>query len=102
MLGELFSQALKDKKNPDLYDRALFYYKMLKFDVDTAKSLLINEDVAINNFDNKDLALENKLFEEFNSLSVIYHKEKTHFLADKELFVPQLTYEETGIFTKFF
>lgn len=40
MLGRLLQKAVDDKTNPDVHDRALFYYRILKQNVDLAKEIL--------------------------------------------------------------
>lgn len=91
MLGRLLKAALEDTKSPDLHDRALLYYRLLELDVETAKAV-VGTEIHETTFD-RDEVLEETLFEEFNTLSVIYHMPASHFLADKDLFVPELAFE---------
>lgn len=74
-LSLLFKTIFTDSVNPDLHDRAGFYYKLLENDPEIAYQIINSEKfpISIFNEDDKSHTVE-KLCQEFNSLSVIYQK----------------------------
>ncbi|KAK8808479.1 hypothetical protein WA158_008380 [Blastocystis sp. Blastoise] len=92
MLGRLFKALIEDESSPDLRDRVLMYYRLLKNDVESARSVIdVNQD-NVDKFVDMEESLIKTLFEEFNSLSVIYEKPAANFVTTKELVVPDLGY----------
>lgn len=59
----------------DVHDRALFYYRLLQYDVSVARSVVDPPKQAVSVFaDTQSSEIKDRIFDEFNSLSVIYHK----------------------------
>lgn len=84
MLGRMFSQACEDPA-VDIRDRAFFHYTLLQNNVEEANSITQSEKIPIDHIHPPQRALVNRLFEELNSLSVVYHKPETQFVrADDE------------------
>ncbi|CAG9324707.1 unnamed protein product [Blepharisma stoltei] len=74
-LGILMRQIYNECDNPDLHDRAGFYYKLLESNPEMAYEVVNCEKYPISVFyeDEKSQTID-KLCQEFNSLSVIYQK----------------------------
>ena len=94
MLGRLFKALSEDTSSPDVSDRLHMYYRLLANDIDSAKRVIVPEEDGAQEFVDMDEKLVNTLFQEFNTLSVIYEKPAAHFITTKELVVPDLGYQE--------
>lgn len=70
------------------------YYRLLANDIDSAKRVIDASQENSQDFVDMDEKLVHTLFNEFNTLSVIYEKPAAHFITTKELVVPDLGYEE--------
>jgi hypothetical protein len=88
MLGRLLAQATDDVSSQDLHDRALIYYRMLKSGVDpeTIQNVIktntvISDGVKFSEED--DFELRAELMKEFNTLSIIFGKVSSNFIADE-------------------
>lgn len=104
MLIRLFKSAIADNSNPNLHDRAVIYYHLLEKNVDDAKKI-IYADPASKQFNERDLDLEESLFDEFDSLSIIYNKISSNFItSDEDFEIPEVAFEkeeaqeDTGIY----
>lgn len=75
ILSTLFKQLFNECDNPDIHDRAGFYYKLLRSDPYMAEQIINCDKHPINQFyeDEKSKVTE-ILCQEFNQLSVIYQK----------------------------
>lgn len=83
ILGNLFTMALADSSNADVRDRALFYYRLLTVGVDEAKQVIDAAKLPINSFIEDDAhEYKDQLFEQFNSLSIVYGKPSSLWLKD--------------------
>jgi len=81
ILGQLFVKALEDVSNPDVHDRAMFYYRLLSSNIDKCRQLLSGKPTLGKGFiEEQDGAEVDKLLEEFNSLSVIYGESSERFI----------------------
>jgi vesicle coat complex subunit len=95
-LGELFNRSINqdllinDEKrsdgqkivNPSVRDRALFLYNLLKSDINTAQKIISALRPHITDFvEDQPLEIKDRLFEEFNSLSVIYNLPSERFIV---------------------
>lgn len=88
MLGHLLQQAIGQTSQVDVRNRALFYYRLLRFDVHEAARIVNSEKVVVDSFlDEIDRELKETIFREFNSLSVVYNK-------PAETFVTGVTFED--------
>eukprot|EP00003_Mantamonas_plastica_P008439 TRINITY_DN1738_c0_g1_i3.p1 TRINITY_DN1738_c0_g1~~TRINITY_DN1738_c0_g1_i3.p1 ORF type:complete len:417 (-),score=160.26 TRINITY_DN1738_c0_g1_i3:12-1262(-) len=98
MLGSLMEKAVNDFSHADVHDRALFYYRLLAFDVDEAEKVVNQEKEVVNEFvEEKEDSLYAQLLEEFNTLSVIYGQPSNRFIVDsapKPVFVTEGGNEE--------
>eukprot|EP01038_Epipyxis_sp_PR26KG_P005129 gene5129-7145_t len=87
MLGRLLNDAVNATTNQDLHDRALLYYRLLSTDINTAKAVFSgNKSCSIGdgNFaEKKDMERINKIFQEFNSLAVIYGMPSSKFIEEE-------------------
>lgn len=83
ILGRLFEFALADSSNADVRDRALFYYRLLTVGVDEAKQVVDAPKQPINSFIEDDAhEYKDQLFEQFNTLSVVYGKPSSLWLKE--------------------
>ena len=94
MLGRLFKALAEDTSSPDVSDRLHMYYRLLANDIESAKRVICPEEEGAQEFVDMDDKLVNTLFQEFNTLSVIYEKPAAHFITTKELVVPDLGYQD--------
>lgn len=59
----------------DVHDRALFYYRLLQHDVSVAERVINPPKQAVSVFaDTQSSEVKDRIFDEFNSLSVIYQE----------------------------
>ena len=59
----------------DVHDRALFYYKVLQHNISVAERVLNPPKQVVSVFANTQSSeIKDRLFDEFNSLSVVYQK----------------------------
>ena len=78
--------TIKNSVDTDLKQRAVMYYKLLKHDIVTAEKIVIGEfDKFSEFFEDKNEEIREKLFLEFNTLSVVYQKPSEKFLKDNIL-----------------
>lgn len=83
ILGNLFMLAIADTSNVDVHDRALFYYRLLQTDVGIAKEVIDPPQAILTKFAEDDaLEYKDQLFEEFNSLAVVYGKPSDMFIKE--------------------
>lgn len=97
MLGRLFKSLSEDDATPDILDRVHMYYRLLMNDVDSARRVIDTTENGVQNFVEMDEQLVQTLFNEFNTLSVLYEKPAAHFITTKELVVPDLGYDDEEI-----
>ena len=100
MLGRLLRSAVNDSSDQDLHDRALLYYRLLSAgnvevtktmfrssrDAPTDENIELNEAgraIAVKAF-TEDCGGEllEKVYQEFNTLSILYGKPSSHFIED--------------------
>lgn len=84
---------IRDTSSQAVVDQAIFYYELLNKSIHASKAVLEIKDVKSKSYDLYDTKLENSLFNEFNTLSIVYHKPKSHFVYDKSSFALELAYE---------
>lgn len=84
MLTRLLQMALNDTTDTDLHDKALLYYRLLRSSVEKTANIVAAKKPAVIAFtEEKVQTLEQRIFEEFNSLSVLYQKPSEQFVDDK-------------------
>lgn len=82
-LGAALAAGLADF-HQDVHDRALFYYRLLQYNVSVAERVVDPPKQAVSVFaDTQSSEIKDRIFDEFNSLSVIYHK-PSYMFTDKE------------------
>lgn len=82
-LGSALAAGLADM-HQDVHDRALFYYRLLQHSVSVANSVVNPPKQAVSVFaDTQSSEIKDRIFDEFNSLSVLYQK-PCYMFTDKE------------------
>lgn len=82
-LGAALAAGLADF-HQDVHDRALFYYRLLQYKVSVAESVVNPPKQAVSVFaDTQNSEVKDRIFDEFNSLSVVYQK-PSYMFTDKE------------------
>ncbi|OQR80638.1 AP-1 complex subunit beta [Thraustotheca clavata] len=98
MLGRLLNAAINDTPNQDVRDRALFYYRLLSHDVNTAAQIVrqFQPEIVEVFAEMVETDLKEKLFREFNTLAVVYNKPSETFVAPSHMIakVPVEDHEE--------
>lgn len=83
ILGSALAAALSDA-HQDVHDRALFYYRLLQQGVETAERVINPPKQAVSVFaDTQSSEIKDRIFDEFNSLAVVY-QEPSYMFLDKE------------------
>lgn len=82
-LGMLLEKAVNDVTNQDVHDRALLYYRMLSSDVQLAKRVVMSSQghAPERFFEDVDTRLKEKIFHEFNTLSVVFQQPSEEFMG---------------------
>lgn len=84
MLGRLLDAAISDVSFSDVHDRALLYYRLLQHDVHKAKAVLTNSAAISGSFvEEAPSEVQDRIFEEFNTLSVIYGEPGERFITNE-------------------
>ncbi|KAF3446453.1 hypothetical protein FNV43_RR11632 [Rhamnella rubrinervis] len=82
-LGAALAAGLADF-HQDVHDRALFYYRLLQYNVTVAERVVNPPKQAVSVFaDTQSSEIKDRIFDEFNSLSVVYQK-PSYMFTDKE------------------
>ncbi|URD74669.1 hypothetical protein MUK42_19853 [Musa troglodytarum] len=93
-LGAALAAGLADS-HQDVHDRALFYHRLLQYDVSVAEHVVNPPKQAVSVFaDTQSSEIKDRIFDEFNSLSVVY--QKPYMFTDKEHREPFEFSEEIG------
>jgi hypothetical protein len=81
----VLSRAIADPESADLRDRAALYYRLLERGPESARAVVAAKKSSIVSFaEDEKFELQERLFDEFNTLSVIYGKplaERPRFVA---------------------
>ncbi|XP_059658027.1 beta-adaptin-like protein A [Cornus florida] len=94
-LGAALAAGLADF-HQDVHDRALFYYRLLQHNVSVAERVVNPLKQAVSVFaDTQSSEIKDRIFDEFNSLSVVYQK-PSYMFTDKEHRGPFAFSEELG------
>ncbi|CAL9072091.1 unnamed protein product [Musa textilis] len=94
-LGAALAAGLADS-HQDVHDRALFYHRLLQYDVSVAEHVVNPPKQAVSVFaDTQSSEIKDRVFDEFNSLSVVYQK-PSYMFTDKEHREPFEFSEEIG------
>ncbi|GMJ15887.1 Adaptor protein complex protein 4B [Hibiscus trionum] len=82
-LGAALAAGVADF-HQDVHDRALFYYRMLQHNVSVAERVVNPPKQAVSVFaDTQSSEIKDRIFDEFNSLSVVYQK-PSYMFTDRE------------------
>jgi AP-4 complex subunit beta-1 len=82
MMSRLFVLAIDDSSHADVHDRALFYYRLLEANAHLAKEVIsANKQVILNFTEDDSPEFKDKIFSEFNTLSVVYGKPSERFIV---------------------
>ncbi|TVU35861.1 hypothetical protein EJB05_17768 [Eragrostis curvula] len=82
-LGATLAAGISDT-HQDVHDRALFYYRLLQYDPSVAERVVNPPKQAVSVFaDTQSSEMKDRIFDEFNSLSVVYQK-PSYMFTDKE------------------
>jgi hypothetical protein len=82
-LGAVLAAGISDT-HQDVHDRALFYYRLLQHDPSVAERVVNPPKQAVSVFaDTQSSEIKDRIFDEFNSLSVVYQK-PSYMFTDKE------------------
>lgn len=82
-LGAALAAGVADF-HQDVHDRALFYYRILQYNVSVAERVVNPPKQAVSVFaDTQSSEIKDRIFDEFNSLSVVYQK-PSYMFTDKE------------------
>lgn len=85
MLGRLLKDAIAETSQIDVRDRALLYYRLLKYDIHECARIVNCPKIVVDAFvELEDSHSKARLFEEFNSLSVLYDKPSEMFIENKD------------------
>ncbi|GAB2275663.1 hypothetical protein Dimus_010419 [Dionaea muscipula] len=94
-LGAALAAGIADF-HQDVHDRALFYYRLLQHNVSVAERVVNPTKQAVSVFaDTQSSEIKDRIFDEFNSLSVIYQK-PSYMFTDKDHRGPFEFSEELG------
>eukprot|EP00743_Colponemidia_sp_Colp-15_P002288 GILK01002479.1.p1 GENE.GILK01002479.1~~GILK01002479.1.p1 ORF type:complete len:794 (-),score=148.65 GILK01002479.1:161-2542(-) len=82
MLGRLLRTAINENTHTDVRDRAMLYYRLLTYNVDEANRVINCQKDPIDGFtEQEENEVKEKIFEEFNSLSVTYGQPSDRFIT---------------------
>ncbi|XP_042387028.1 beta-adaptin-like protein A [Zingiber officinale] len=94
-LGAALAAGVADS-HQDVHDRALLYYRLLQYDVSVAERVVNPPKQAVSVFaDLQSSEVKDRIFDEFNTLSVVYQK-PSYMFTDKEHRGPFEFSEEIG------
>ncbi|KYO01435.1 putative AP-4 complex subunit beta [Plasmodium gaboni] len=81
IVSTLFDNILKNYKYPELTDKMFFYYKLLSYNYKEAFHIIACKKKIVKNFSesNENILLD-KLYNEFNTLSVLYKQPVNKFI----------------------
>ena len=84
MLGNLLNKAVKDNHKIDVRDRGAFYYRLLEHSVSKAEEIVNCPKVIVDTFaDAADDEVIDQVYQEFNTLAVIYRKPSAMFVNEE-------------------
>lgn len=100
MLGRLLQAAINDSDQQDVRDRALLYYRLLEQQPTEQAAQIVAQfktDEAVSVFaEMVESDLKDKLFQEFNSLAVVYNKPSELFISSEYIIGPTAALEGEG------
>lgn len=86
LLQRQFQEIMQNSTDAHLKQRAIFFYRLMQSDLNKAKEIALSSPGQFNEFfEDKNDEVRERLFQEFNSLSVVYGKPSERFLKETEL-----------------
>merc|ERR1719277_2522580 len=84
MLGRLLHKAIQETSHPDVRDRALLYYRLLEHSPEEARRVICAPKEVVEEFQEEmDAEMKEKIFDEFNTLSIVYKQPSAKFVVNK-------------------
>lgn len=80
ILGKVFDFIMNNFNDVDLKDRTLYLYNLMKSNIEEAEYIICGERATVDKFLNVEDELSEKIYTEFNSLSIIYNKPEEKFI----------------------
>ncbi|EAN92339.1 putative beta-adaptin [Trypanosoma cruzi] len=81
VLGTMFKLLINDFSHADVHDQALLYHRLLRQNLMAANKIICGPMAEIKYFvEEQNAALRDKLFEEFDTLSVVYYQTSDSFM----------------------
>jgi len=80
ILGKVFDFVFTNFNDADLKDRASYIYNLLKSDIEEAQFIICGDGTVVDKFTSTEDELSSVVFNEFNSLSVVYNKPEEKFI----------------------
>ena len=82
ILGRLLEAAVNDTHDQEIHDKALLYYRLLEYDVATAMRVVAPSLPPLDCFiEEVDADVRQRLYQEFNTLSVVFGKPSEQFIS---------------------
>lgn len=82
MLGRLLQKAICETTHPDVRDRALLYYRLLEHSPEEARRVICAPKEVVEEFQEEmDADVRERVFEEFNTLSIVYKQPSSKFVS---------------------
>jgi hypothetical protein len=92
ILGRLYEFILKNFHDVDLRDRTYFFYNLMQKDISLAENIICGEKATLDNiYHEMEGEFLERIYSQFNTLSVIYQKPEEKFVKGSELISPQPT-----------
>jgi len=86
MLGKLLQKAICETTHPDVRDRAMLYYRLLEHSPEEARRVICAPKEVVEEFQEEmDADVRERIFEEFNTLSIVYKQPSSKFVLNKAL-----------------
>ena len=86
LLSTIFQEIIQNSTDSTLKQQAIYLYRLLRSNITLAKYYAENNNAEFDEFfEDKNDEVRERLFMEFNSLSVVYQKPSERFLKETEL-----------------
>lgn len=84
MLGRALQKAIEGTSHPDVRDRALLYYRLLEHSPEEARRIICAPKEVVEEFQEEmDQEQRDRIFDEFNTLSIVYKQPAAKFVVAK-------------------
>ncbi len=86
VLGRLYEFILKNFHDVDLRDRTYFFYNLMKNNINLAENIICGEKATLDNiYREMEGEYLEKIYSQFNTLSVIYQKPEEKFIKSNDI-----------------